>query len=88
MKFGEYLEQKQAITTEQLKEALAMQVDNPKLKLGEILVSKGQLSAQELLNWIERYIYDTGNIVAEMNRWLSQEEADMLIQKIRQEENL
>ena len=87
MKFGEYLTQQKAITPDQIEEALVIQDTSPELKLGEILVSKGFLGNQELLEWIDRFMEATGNKVAEVTEWLTQEEIDALVDKLRHEEN-
>lgn len=86
MKFGEYMREQKVITTEQLEDALTIQSANPQLKLGEIFVAQGNLGNQELLDWIERYMQVTGRVVEEVTEWLSQEEADTLIARLRGEE--
>lgn len=83
MKFGEYLIAQNTIDAQQLKEALLMQEDNPQLKLGEILVAEGFLKNQELIDLIESFVKETGEVVAEVTEWLSQDEADALIAKLK-----
>jgi len=83
MKFGKYLTENNIITKDDLTEALAMQVDNADLKLGEVLVGQEVLTRSELIQHIEAFIESTGTDVKEVTSWVSQDEADELIQQLK-----
>lgn len=85
MRFGEYLLEKNIIVVNQLEDALVMQMDNPKLKLGEILLALGFVSRLQLIQTLKTYIQETGKEVEEINDWVTQEEADLLIKEILSE---
>jgi len=85
MRFGEYLLQKNVIDVNQLEDALVMQMDNPKLKLGEVLFAVGVVTKAQLIQSLKAYINETGKEVSEINDWVTQEEADILIKEILEE---
>lgn len=85
MRFGEYLIQKDIIVLSQLEDALVMQMDNPKLKLGEVLVALGFLNKVKLIDNLKTYIKETNKKVEEVNDWVTQEEADKIIKQILEE---
>jgi len=82
MRYGEFLLDKEFITTGQLEDALVMQMDNPELKLGEILIAIGALNRDNMISTLKSYIKDTGHQLKEINNWVTQEEADMLIKEM------
>ncbi|MES0489647.1 MAG: hypothetical protein ABUK01_06635 [Leptospirales bacterium] len=84
MKFGEFLIEKHIVSPVQLQEALNIQKDNPTLKLGEVLVAHRMLENNELLKYIQNFMDETGAEVSEMTKWLSQKEADELIQSLKE----
>ena len=86
-RFGEYLLDKDIIVINQLEDALVMQMDNPSLKLGEILLALGYLNRNQLINTLKVYLRETGKEVDLVNDWVTQEEADRLIQEILAERN-
>ena len=53
--FGDYLISQGLITSEQLREGLKDQKTRPNLRIGEILVSLGHLSADDLLRSLNDY---------------------------------
>ena len=85
MRFGEYLLNKEIIVVHQLEDALVMQMDNPQLKLGEILLALGFVTRNQLISLLKNYIQETGKHVDEINDWVTQEEADLLIKEILSE---
>ena len=85
MRFGEFLIEQKIINREDLQDALAIQVDNPQLKLGEVLVAHGWVGNQQLLDCIQKYMEITGSKVDDVNEWLNQSEVDALLKKIRKE---
>ena len=87
LKIGTFLVENGVITPDQLTEALSLQKDNPGRIIGEILVTQGLLSKEELIMAIEMYVMTTGNDPAHADEWLDQEEVDMLIEKIREKQN-
>jgi len=83
MKFGEYLIGKNKINNEQLEKALQMQVDNTNVKLGELLVFYNYLEKEDLMNEISSYVRETGATIKDIDEWLTQEEADKLIDGLK-----
>ena len=86
LKIGAFLVENGIITPEQLSEALSLQKDNPERIIGEILVTQGLLSKEDLIMAIEMYVMTTGNDPAHADEWLDQDEVDMLIDKIREKQ--
>ncbi len=84
VKVGEFLVENDIITQHQLDEALQMQKDNPDKLVGEILVTQGVLSKEQVIMSIEMYMISTDHNVAMVDEWLDQDEIDMLIVKIRE----
>ena len=84
MKFGEFLLEKNIISPEQLNDALTIQVDNPALRLGEVLVAHSMVANNDLLTYIQNYMDETGAQVNEVTEWLSQKEADELIRLLKE----
>lgn len=82
MKVGEFLNQKGIISVEQLDEALKMQKDNPERVIGEILVTMGILSKEELIMLMELYMIETNADISVVDEWLDQDEIDMLLEKL------
>jgi len=82
MRFGEYLMDKEIIQVNQLEDALVMQMDNPKLKLGEILLSMSYITKSQLIENIKSYMRQTGKTVEDLNDWVTQEEADQLVKEM------
>lgn len=87
MKFGELLSKEGVITPEQLQEALELQKDNAKVPLGEILLTQGILTREQVLYFIEKMIFLTGEIPQMEMEMLDQEEIDVLMAKHKQEQN-
>ena len=79
MKIGSYLVKNNYLSQNQLDDALLLQKDNPKVLLGDVLVTQGVFSKESLLKNLETYMIDTGNKVPRSNEWLSQAEIDTLI---------
>ncbi|MDH4263476.1 MAG: hypothetical protein OEV78_10575 [Spirochaetia bacterium] len=82
MRYGEYLLDKEIISINQLEDALVMQMDNKQLKLGEILLALGFMNRNQLIVSLKSYINETHKEVEEINDWVTQEEADLLIKEI------
>jgi hypothetical protein len=82
VKVGEFLKQKGVITSAQLDEALKMQSDNPQRVIGEILVTLGIVTKEELVMLLEMYIMETSADVSVVDEWLDQDEIDLLMEKI------
>jgi hypothetical protein len=72
------------ITKAQLDETLSMQNDNPERHFGEILVTLGILSKEELIMAMEMYMMATGSDPNVVDEWLDQDEVDMLLDKINE----
>lgn len=86
LKVGEFLVQNGIITQEQLSDSLLLQKDNPERMIGEILVTRGALSKEDIVMALEAYIMTTDAGDIHVDEWLDQEEIDMLIEKIREQE--
>lgn len=82
-KVGEFLVENSIITSIQLKDALDMQKDNPGILVGEILVTQGAISKEELIMALEMYLMVTGLQPEHVDEWLDQDEIDMLQEKIK-----
>lgn len=82
VKVGEYLNEKGVITQEQLDDALKMQKDNPERVIGEILVTMGIVSKEELIMLMEMYMMETDADINYVDEWLDQDEIDMILEKM------
>jgi len=82
MKVGEYLIQNGLITQNQLDESLALQKDNPQRALGEILVTLGVFSKEQLIMAMEMYMIETGATTSVADEWLDQDEVDVLMERM------
>ncbi len=85
IKVGAFLVEYGIITQQQLDESLLMQRDNPERLIGEILVTQGVLTKEELIMALEMYLMTSGNEAIHVDEWLDQEEVDMLIDKIKEQ---
>lgn len=80
---GEFLLDNQIITRAQLDEAVEMQKDNPGRLIGEILVTLGALSKEQLVMAMEMYLMQTEDLPSHVDEWLDQDEVDMIIKKLQ-----
>jgi len=83
---GEFLVDNKIITQAQLKEALDLQKDNIGRLIGEILVTLGYLSKEELVMALEMYIVDSDVNPSHVDEWLDQDEVDMIIERLKEKE--
>ena len=81
---GEFLLENKIITETQLDEALVLQKDNPGRLVGEILVTLGHLSKEELVMALEMYLMETDVLPSHVDEWLDQEEVDLIIKKMKE----
>lgn len=81
-KVGEFLVENAIISQIQLDEALLMQKDNRERLVGEILVTQGVLTKEELIMALEMYLLVTGSQPEHVDEWLDQDEIDLLQEKI------
>lgn len=79
MRFGELLVEEGLITEQQLQDALDLQRDNPKIPIGEILLTQGVIDREQLLGYIETMIFLTGEIPEEELELLDQSEIDSIL---------
>lgn len=79
---GEFLVENGIISAEQLRASLDLQKDNPKTVLGQILVTLGFVSKEELIMAMEMYMIATGTTPDVADEWLDQDEIDVLLEKI------
>jgi len=81
-KIGEFFVENGIINGYQLNEALELQKDNRERLLGEILVTLGFMTKEDLIMALEMYMMmtDTDNIG--IDEWLDQEEIDMMLKKL------
>jgi len=79
---GEFLVENKIITQAQLREALELQKDNRERLIGEILVTLGYLSKEDLVMALEMYIVDSDVNPSHVDEWLDQDEVDMIIERM------
>lgn len=84
-KVGTFLVENGIISQDQLKEALELQHDNPERLIGEILVTLGVLTKEDLVMALEMYMMTTDAMPEHVDEWLDQDEIDLLIEKIKNE---
>jgi hypothetical protein len=83
MKVGEFFVENKIITEDQLRDALEMQIDNPERLIGEILVTLGFLTKEDLIMAIEMYLVATDAQTIHVDEWLDQDEVDILMKKLQ-----
>ncbi|HPC40171.1 MAG TPA: hypothetical protein PLM53_20995 [Spirochaetota bacterium] len=81
---GEFLVENKIITQAQLREALELQKDNRERLIGEILVTLGYLSKEDLVMALEMYIVDSDVNPSHVDEWLDQDEVDMIIERMKE----
>lgn len=81
---GEFLVENKIITQTQLKEALELQKDNQGRLIGEILVTLGYISKEDLVMALEMYIVDSDVNPSHVDEWLDQDEVDMIIERMKE----
>ncbi len=81
-KIGEFLIENGIITEAQRQAALDLQKDNPGRLLGEILVTQGVMSKEDLVMALQMYMVTFDILPDHVDEWLDQDEVDILIEKI------
>ncbi|HPS58651.1 MAG TPA: hypothetical protein PK514_11155 [Spirochaetota bacterium] len=81
-RIGKFFVENGIINHTQLKEALELQSDNKDRLLGEILVTMGILSKEDLIMAIEMYMMMTDTDEMGIDEWLDQDEVDMMLKNI------
>jgi hypothetical protein len=81
-KIGDFLIENNIINKSQLNDALELQGFNKERRLGEILVTVGDISKEELIMSLEMYMMTTETEQVGINEWLDQEEIDIIIKKL------
>jgi len=81
-KIGRFFVENGIINDSQLQEALDLQVDNKERLLGEIFVTLGFLSKEDLIMALEMYMMMTDSDGPGIDEWLDQEEIDMMLKKL------
>ena len=84
-KVGQFLVENGIVTDDQLSEALLLQKDNPDRLIGEILVTQGVLSKEDLIMALEMFLMITDSQIEHVDEWLDQDEIDMLLEKKKKE---
>lgn len=79
---GRFFIENGIINESQLKEALELQKDNKERLLGEILVTMGVLTKEELIMALEMYMMMTDSDEIGIDEWLDQDEIDMVLKKL------
>lgn len=87
IRIGEFLVENEMITEAELNDALDMQKDNPGRVIGEILVTMGLLSKEELIMALEVYMMLKDIVLDHIDEWLDQEEVDMLMERKERRKN-
>jgi MSHA biogenesis protein MshE len=80
---GEFLVEKQIISQAQLNDALVLQKDNQGRLIGEILVTLGALTKEDLVMALEMYLMETDIQPTHVDEWLDQEEVDMIMDRLK-----
>ncbi|MBP8081593.1 MAG: hypothetical protein KAZ87_00175 [Spirochaetes bacterium] len=80
---GEFLVENGIITDDQLQASLELQKDNPQTAIGQIMVTLGYVSKEELIMAMEMYMIATGTTTDVSDEWLDQEEIDSLLDRIK-----
>ena len=83
-KIGEFLVENEIITQSQRESALELQQDNPSRLIGEILVTQGVLTKEDLIMALQMYMVVYDILPDHVDEWLDQDEIDMLIEKIEE----
>ena len=81
-KIGKFFTENGIINDYQLNEALELQKDNKERLLGEILVTLGFLSKEDLIMALEMYMMMTDSDNLGIDEWLDQDEIDMMLKKL------
>jgi hypothetical protein len=81
-RIGKFFVENDIINEYQLNEALELQVDNKERLLGEILVTLGYLSKEDLIMALEMYMMMTDTDNFGIDEWLDQDEVDMILKKL------
>lgn len=80
---GEFLVENGIITEDQLRASLELQKDNPQTAIGQVMVTLGYVSKEELIMAMEMYMIATGTTTDVSDEWLDQEEIDSLLDRIK-----
>ncbi len=81
-RIGKFFLENGIINEYQLNEALELQVDNKDRLLGEILVTLGFLTKEDLIMALEMYMMMTDSDNPSIDEWLDQDEVDMILKKL------
>ena len=81
-KIGRFFVENGIITDSQLTEALELQKDNKERLLGEILVTLGLMTKEDLIMALEMYMMMTDSDNLGIDEWLDQDEIDMMLKKL------
>ncbi len=81
-KIGKFFIENGIINATQLQEALELQNDNKERLLGEILVTMGVLTKEDLIMALEMYMMMTDSDEIGIDEWLDQDEIDMVMKKL------
>lgn len=80
---GEFLVEKKIISQAQLNDALVLQKDNKGRLIGEILVTLGALSKEDLVMALEIYLVETDVLPTHVDEWLDQDEVDLIMERLK-----
>jgi type IV pilus assembly protein PilB len=86
-KVGEFLVENGIVSQKQLQDALVMQKDNRDRLIGEILVTQGALTREEMIMAFEMYLMVTDAPVEHADEWLDQDEIDLIIQRMKDKDS-
>ena len=79
---GDFLVENGIINQDQMNQALLLQKDNAERLIGEVIVSLGFLSKEDMIMALEMYLMATDTMPTHVDEWLDQEEIDLIIGKI------
>ncbi len=82
---GDFLVENGIINQDQMNQALLLQKDNAERLIGEVIVSLGFLSKEDMIMALEMYLMTTDTMPTHVDEWLDQEEIDLIMGKINSE---
>lgn len=83
IKVGSFLVENGIISEGQLESALELQKDNKTRLIGEILVTQGIITKEDLIMAMEMFMMITDRDPSHVDEWLDQDEIDLLLRKLQ-----
>jgi hypothetical protein len=86
LKIGTFFVENGIISEGQLESALDLQKDNKNRLIGEILVTQGTMTKEDLIMAMEMFMMVTDRDPSHVDEWLDQDEIDLLMKKMGKKE--